>query len=123
VLSELLNRGVQDVCIVVCDGVRGLPEAIADVWPAAIVQTCVLHLIRNTFRYASKADWGQIANDLRPIYTAPSEQAAADRLDELEAKWGQRYPAIIRLWRAAWAEFVPFLAKKRRDPRRHLLDG
>ena len=70
----------------------------------------MLHLIRNTFRYASKADWGQIAKDLRPIYTAPSEQAAADRVDELEAKWGQRYPAVIRLWRNAWAEFVPFLA-------------
>ena len=110
VLSELLNRGVQDVCIVVCDGVRGLPEAIADVWPQAIVQTCVLHLIRNTFRYASKADWGPIAKELRPIYTAPSESAAADRLDELEEKWGQRYPAIIKLWRNAWAEFVPFLA-------------
>jgi transposase-like protein len=110
VLSELLNRGVQDVCIVVCDGVRGLPDAIADVWPQAIVQTCVLHLIRNTFRYASKADWGPIAKELRPIYAAPSESAAADRLDELEERWGQRYPAIIRLWRNAWAEFVPFLA-------------
>ena len=110
VLSEILNRGTQDVCIVVCDGLRGLPDAIADVWPRAIVQTCVLHLIRNTFRYASKADWAAIAKDLRPIYTAPTEQAASDRLDELAEKWGERYPAIIRLWRNAWAEFVPFLA-------------
>src|SRR5579872_111796 len=74
VLSELLNRGVQDVCIVVCDGLRGLPEAIADIWPQAIVQTCVLHLIRNSFRYASKADWGAIAKDLRLIYTAPRDR-------------------------------------------------
>jgi putative transposase len=110
VLSEILNRGTQDVCIVVCDGLRGLPEAIADVWPHAIVQTCVLHLIRNTFRYASKADWAAVAKDLRPIYTAPTEQAAGDRLDELAEKWGERYPAIVRLWRNAWPEFVPFLA-------------
>jgi putative transposase len=110
VLSEIQNRGTVDVCIVVCDGLKGLPEAIADVWPQAIVQTCVLHLVRNTFRYASKADWGPIAKDLRPIYTAPTEQAAGERLDELAENWGQRYPAIIRLWRNAWPEFVPFLA-------------
>jgi putative transposase len=110
VLSEILNRGTQDVCIVVCDGLRGLPDVIADIWPRAIVQTCVLHLIRNTFRYASKADWAAVAKDLRPIYTAPTEHAAADRLDELAEKWGERYPAIVRLWRNAWAEFVPFLA-------------
>ena len=110
VLTEILNRGTVDVCIVVCDGLRGLPDAIAAVWPLAIVQTCVLHLIRNTFRYASKADWDKLARDLRPVYTAATEQAARERLDELTGKWGERYPAIIRLWHAAWAEFVPFLA-------------
>ncbi len=110
VLSEILNRGTVDVCIVVCDGLKGLPEAVADVWPAAIVQTCVLHLIRNSFRYASKADWAELAKDLRPVYSAPSEQAARSALDELAGKWGERYPAIIRLWQNAWAEFVPFLS-------------
>ena len=110
VLSEILNRGTVDVCIVCCDGLRGLPDAIADVWPQAIVQTCVLHLIRNSFRYASKADWAELAKDLRPVYSAPTEAAARSALEELEAKWGERYPAIIRLWRNAWAEFVPFLA-------------
>ena len=105
-----MNRGTVDVCIVVCDGLRGLPDAIADVWPQAIVQTCVLHLIRNTFRYASKADWADLAKDLRPVYTAPTEAAASERLDELAGKWGERYPAIIRLWQNAWPEFVPFLA-------------
>jgi putative transposase len=110
VLSEILNRGTADVCIVVCDGLRGLPEAVADVWPQAIVQTCVLHLIRNTFRYASKADWAQLAKDLRPVYSAPTEQAARSALDEVEATWGERYPAIIRLWQNAWPEFVPFLS-------------
>lgn len=110
VLSEILNRGTVDVCIVCCDGLRGLPDAIADIWPQAIVQTCVLHLIRGSFRYASKADWAELAKDLRPIYSAPTEAAAAAALDELDAKWGDRYPAIVRLWRNAWAEFVPFLS-------------
>ena len=110
VLSEILNRGVQDVCIVVCDGLKGLPDAINAVWPLAIVQTCVLHLIRNTFRYASKAVWDEMARDLRPVYTAPTEQAARLALDEFAGKWGDAYPAITRLWENAWAEFVPFLA-------------
>jgi transposase-like protein len=110
VLSEILNRGTVDVCIVVCDGLRGLPEAVADVWPRAIVQTCVLHLIRNSFRYASKADWAELARDLRPVYSAPTEAAANAALEELAGKWGERYPAIIKLWQNAWAEFVPLLA-------------
>jgi transposase-like protein len=110
VLSEIRNRGVGDVLIVVCDGLRGLVESVADVWPLAIVQTCVLHLVRNSFRYASKADWYELARDLRPVYTAVTEQAARERFDELAGKWGERYPAIIRLWENAWAEFVPFLA-------------
>ena len=94
-------------------GVRtstGLPDAIGDVWPQAIVQTCVPHLIRNSFRYASRADWAQLAKDLRPVYSAATKQAAKAALDELEAKWGERYPAIIRLWHNAWPEFVPFLS-------------
>jgi putative transposase len=110
VLSEILNRGTVDVCIVVCDGLRGLPEAIADVWPQAIVQTCVLHLIRNSFRYASKADWAELARDLRPVYSAPTEAAANTAFEELKVKWADRYPAIIKLWQNAWAEFVPFLS-------------
>src|SRR5690606_2700992 len=82
VLTELKNRGVKDVCIVVCDGLKGLPDAIAATWPLAIVQTCVLHLIRNTFRYAARQHWDALARDLRPVYTAPTEQAAKERLGE-----------------------------------------
>src|SRR5205823_3145849 len=67
VLTELRNRGVADVCIVVCDGLKGLPDAINTIWPAAIVQTCVLHLIRNTFRLASRQHWERMAKDLRPV--------------------------------------------------------
>ena len=93
----------------VCDGLKGLPEAITTVWPPALVQTCVLHLIRNTFRYASRRYWEQMAKDLRPVYTAPTEAAAKARFDEFAEKWGGQYPAIVALWRSAWSEFVPFL--------------
>src|SRR3954470_22651697 len=110
VLTEIKNRGVEDVCIVVCDGLTGLPDAIGATWPKAITQTCVLHLLRNSFRYASKKYWPQIARDLKPIYTAPTAEAAWERLAEFGAAWEDRYPAIIKLWENAWAEFVPFLA-------------
>jgi putative transposase len=110
VLAEIKHRGVNDVCIVCCDGLRGLPESISSTWPAAIIQTCVLHLIRNTFRYASRADWEKLAKDLRSVYTAPTEAAARERFEEFSDRWGTRYPAIIKLWNNAWAEFVPFLA-------------
>jgi putative transposase len=109
VLTELKNRGVADVCIAVCDGLKGLPEAITTVWPQALVQACVLHLIRNTFRYAARQYWEQMARDLRPVYTAPSEAAATERFTEFAEVWGPRYPAILALWRRAWPEFVPFL--------------
>ena len=110
VLTEIKNRGVEDVCIVVCDGLTGLPDAIAATWPRAITQTCVLHLLRNSFRYASKKYWPQIARDLKPIYTAPTADAAWERLAEFAAAWEDRYPAIVKLWENAWTEFVPFLA-------------
>jgi transposase-like protein len=110
VLSELKSRGVADVCIVCCDGLTGLPDAITVVWPAAIVQLCVVHLIRASLRYASKRYWVPLSRDLRPVYTAADEQMAAAALDDFAAAWGDRYPAIVRLWRAHWAEFTPFLA-------------
>jgi putative transposase len=110
VLTEVKNRGVGDVCIVVCDGLQGLPDAISAVWPAAVTQTCIVHLLRNSFRYASRRDWAQLAKDLRPIYTASTEAAALEALAAFAAAWEARYPAIIRLWEHAWAEFVPFLA-------------
>ncbi|HET9565646.1 MAG TPA: IS256 family transposase [Mycobacterium sp.] len=110
ILTEIKNRGTQDICIVVCDGLKGLPAAIETVWPQAITQTCIIHLLRNSFRYASKRDWAAIAKDLKPVYTAASEAAALDAFVAFSEKWQQRYPAIIKLWDNAWAEFVPFLA-------------
>jgi putative transposase len=109
VLSDIKNRGTQDVCIVVCDGLKGLPDSVAAVWPKTVVQTCVVHLLRNSFKYASRKDWAAIAKDLKPVYTAATEQAALDRFAEFSAVWEKRYPAIVRLWTNAWAEFVPFL--------------
>jgi transposase-like protein len=110
VLTEIKNRGTKDVCILVCDGLSGLPEAVSSVWPQTIVQTCVIHLLRNSFHYASRKDWPAIAKDLKPIYTAPTEAAALDRLAEFSARWEARYQPIVRLWENAWAEFVPFLS-------------
>ena len=109
VLTDLRNRGVKDTFFVVCDGLKGLPEVVGNAWPQAIVQTCIIHLIRNTFRLASKRDWDALKRGIKPIYTAVNATAAAAALDELEDGWGPRYPAVIRLWRNAWEEFIPFL--------------
>jgi putative transposase len=109
VFTEIKNRGVQDVCIAVCDGLKGLPEAITTTWELATVQACVIHLIRNTFRFASRKYWDEMSRDLRPVYTAPSEAAARERFSEFDAKWGKQYPAISKLWENAWSEFIPFL--------------
>ena len=109
VLAEIRNRGVGDVLMVVCDGLAGLPDAIGAVWPATITQTCVVHLLRNSFRYAGRQHYDAIAKALRPVYTAPTEAAATERFLEFCEAWGERYPAIVRLWENAWAEFVPFL--------------
>jgi putative transposase len=110
VLTDLRNRGVRDVFFIVCDGLKGLPDSVNAVFPQAIVQACVIHLVRATLRYASRRYWDHLAKDLRAIYTAPTEQAAWAAFEELEEKWGKPYPAIPKLWRAAWQEFIPFLA-------------
>ncbi len=110
VLTEIKNRGVSDVLMVVCDGLTGLPDAVAAAWPQTITQTCVVHLLRNSFRYAGRQHFDAIAKALRPIYTAPTETAAMERFLEFAETWGERYPAIVRLWENAWAEFVPFLS-------------
>lgn len=109
VLLDLKNRGVRDTFFLVCDGLKGIPEVVANVWPQAIVQTCVIHLLRNSFRLVSRKHSDALKKDLKPIYTAPNADAAKNALDELEDKWGARYGAMIRLWRNAWDEFIPFL--------------
>src|SRR5881227_87955 len=109
VLIDMKNRGATDVFFLVCDGLKGLPEVVTNVWPQTIVQTCIVHLIRNTFRLASRRDWDAVKRDIKPIYTAPNPTAALAALEDLDEKWGKQYGAMIRLWRNAWEEFVPFL--------------
>jgi putative transposase len=108
-LTELRNRGIADVCIVCCDGLKGLPDAIAATWPLATVQTCVVHLVRSSLRYASKADWGKITAELKGVYTAATVAAAEARFAEFAASWRDKYPAMIAMWERSWPEFVPFL--------------
>jgi len=110
VLAEVKSWGVADVCIVCCEGLTGLPGAIGVVWPAAVVQLCVVHLIRASLRYASRKYWVPLAKDLRPVNTAAGEQAAAAALEAFAANWQDRHPAIIKLWRAHWEQFTRFLA-------------
>ena len=110
VLTEIRNRGTRDVLMVVCDGLKGFPDAIAGVWPQAITQTCIVHLLRNSFRYASRRDWAAIAKDLKPVYTAATEAEALERFADFAGAWEARYPAIVKLWESAWPEFTPFLA-------------
>src|SRR3982751_1737776 len=110
VCTELRNRGVEDVLMAVCDGLTGLPDAINTVWPKTVVQPCVVHLLQNSFKYAGRQHWDAIAKALKPVYTAPTEQAAEQRFLEFPQAWGEKYPAIVKLWENAWAEFTPFLA-------------
>jgi putative transposase len=110
VLTELKNRGLSDVLIACCDGLTGFGDAIESVWPQTTVQTCVVHLIRNSIRYCSWKDRKAVTRALKPIYQAATVEAATDALEAFEAEWGQSYPAIVDLWRRNWERFTPFLA-------------
>jgi putative transposase len=111
VLTELRNRGVRDVFIVCADGLGGIRESIEATWPKATLQTCVVHLIRNSMRYVSYKDRKAIAAALKPIYTAATVEAAQIEFDAFaDSAFGRRYPGIVAVWRRAWEEFIPFLA-------------
>ena len=109
VLTELKNRGVTDVLVACCDGLTGFGDAIESVWPHTVVQTCVVHLIRNSIRYCSWKDRRAVIKTLKPIYQAATLEAASDALDDFELEWGGQYPAIVDLWRRNWERFTPFL--------------
>jgi putative transposase len=111
VCTELRNRGVRDVLIACCDGLSGLPEAIETVWPRTTVQTCVVHLIRSSLKYASYTDRKKLAAALKPVYTAPTVEAAEAALFELaDSPLGRKHKAAIAVWERAWERFTPFLA-------------
>jgi putative transposase len=110
VLNELRQRGVQDVLICCVDGLKGFPEAIEAVFPQAWVQTCIVHLIRQSLRFVPDKHRRQVAKDLRPIYTAVDADAATEVLKRFESDWGGRYPMIGKTWGEAWEHVIPFLA-------------
>ena len=111
VTADLRNRGVRDILIACCDGLAGFEDAIAAAFPAAVVQRCVVHLVRNALRPVARRDAAAVAAELRKIYTAPSEDAALEALAGFAASpLGTRYPQAVRVWEDAWDAFTPFLA-------------
>ena len=111
VFNDLKTRGVSDILIAVTDGLKGIGEALGAVFPATTLQTCIVHLIRNSLDYASWKDRKLLAAALRPVYTATSAEAAADALGEFEqGQWGRKYPTVTAAWRRAWDRVIPFFA-------------
>jgi putative transposase len=110
VLSELKQRGVEDVLVACVDGLNGFPEAIEAVFPTAWVQTCIVHLIRHSLRFVPDKHRKQVARDLRPIYTAVNADAALQALEAFERNWSGTYPMIGQSWRVAWEQVIPFLS-------------
>lgn len=111
VFNDLKTRGVGDILIGVADGLKGFPEALEAVFPATTLQTCIVHLIRNSLDYASWKDRKALAAAIKPLYTAPTAEAAEAALDAFEAgDWGQRFPTVVAAWRRAWTRVVPFFA-------------
>ena len=111
VMADLRNRGVRDILIACCDGLKGFGDAITAAFPRTVVQRCVVHLIRNALRPVARRDAAQVAAELRKVYTAPTAEAAFDALAAFAASpWGKKYPQAARVWEDAWDEFTPFLA-------------
>jgi putative transposase len=111
VMSELKNRGVQDILICLIDGLKGFPEAIAAVFPRATVQTCIVHLLRHSLEFATWKDRKAVALALKAVYRAPTIEAAQQALSDFQASaWGKKYPAIAASWKRNWSQVVPFFA-------------
>ncbi len=110
VLNDLRNRGLRTVCVICCDGLTALPDAIEATFADAWIQTCVVHLIRNSIKHVSYKDRRAVVADLKPIYRAATEDAAAEALEDFTETWDDRYPMIAQMWRREWERFIPFFA-------------
>jgi putative transposase len=110
VLTDLRQRGVQDILICCVDGLKGFPEAIEAVFPQTVVQTCIVHLIRHSLRYVPRRQYDQVVKDLKPIYTAADVDQAQEALERFDQKWGRQLPPVVRAWRENWEYVIPFMA-------------
>lgn len=108
ILTELRNRGVEDILISAVDGLKGFPDAIESVFPGCEVQQCIIHQIRNTIRYVASKNQKEFMKDLKTVYTSPTEEAGLDQLEKLEDKWGEKYPYPIKSWRNNWENLAVF---------------
>ena len=110
ILTQLKARGVEDILIACVDGLKGFPAALEAIFPRTTVQTCIVHMIRNSASYATWSDRKKVCRDLRPIYTAATAEAAELALQAFDERWGHKYPMIVRSWQANWERVIPFLA-------------
>jgi putative transposase len=109
IMTDLRNRGLRDILVACCDGLTGLPDAIHSAFPETVVQTCVVHVIRNAMKFVSYQDRKKLATAMRVIYTAPTLEAAELAMASFEEKFGSKYPGAVAVWRNAWSDFIPFL--------------
>ena len=109
VLTDLKNRGMEDIFILCADGLKGMPEAVEATFPKAIFQTCIVHQVRNSLSYAPSTDKKAVAEDLKKIYSSSTAELAADALDNFELTWGDKYPVIVKSWRTNWEKIIPFM--------------
>ena len=112
VLTELRNRGVEDILIACVDGLKGFPEAIASEYPQTQVQLCIVHMVRNSLRYVPWKDYKAVSAELKTIYQASTEELALQQLDSLEKSWGEQYPQIIKSWRDNWENVATLRSEK-----------
>jgi putative transposase len=108
VLNELKNRGLEDIFLLCADGLKGLPESVSAVYPQAIFQTCIVHMVRNSLNYVPWQDKKEVAADLKKIYSAATVALAEQALDDFELTWGDKYAAIVKSWRSNWSKVIPF---------------